>query len=284
MIFEYDFSSYFLPLAAGRLHYLDEGRGPAVLLVHGNPTWSYYYRNLIKVLAKRFRVIAPDHLGCGLSDKPADYHYKLENHIANLASLLDHLGLERFSMVVHDWGGPIGLGVVEQNGFELEKLVLLNTAAYRSSRIPLRISICRWPLLGRILVQGLNGFAAAAVHMAVTGKMDKKIAAGYLTPYDNWSNRRAIYEFVKDIPLRGDHQSYRKLVEIEMSLNRLRENRTPTTLLWGGRDFCFNDHFYSEWRQRLPEAESHYFDHWGHYILEDGRGVIEPLIEEFLIR
>lgn len=284
MIFEYDFSSHFLPLAAGRLHYIDEGRGPAVVLVHGNPTWSYYYRNLIKVLAKRFRVIAPDHLGCGLSEKPARFHYNLENHIANLGSLIDHLGLQRFSMVVHDWGGAIGLGVVEYNEVDLEKLVLLNTAAYRSTRIPLRISMCRWPLLGKILVQGGNAFAAAAVHMAVGRKMDRKIAAGYLKPYDSWKNRRAIYEFVKDIPLRSDHQSYRKLVEIEMSLDRLREKQVPAAILWGGRDFCFNDHFYSEWRRRFPEAESQYFDDWGHYILEDGRGEIEPIIEKFLVR
>jgi pimeloyl-ACP methyl ester carboxylesterase len=284
LIFEYDFSSHSLRLPAGRLHYLDEGRGPAVLLVHGNPTWSYYYRNLIMILAKRFRVIAPDHLGCGLSDKPADYEYKLENHIVNLCTLLDHLGLQRFSMVVHDWGGSIGLGAVEQNNVKLEKLVLLNTAAYRSTRIPLRISICRWPLLGRILVQGLNAFAGAAVRMAVAGKMDKRVAAGYLKPYDSWANRRAIYEFVRDIPLRSDHRSYRKLVEIEMSLDGFREKQTPVSLLWGGKDFCFNDHFYNEWRRRLPEAEARYFGDWGHYILEDGRGKIEPIIEEFLIR
>ncbi len=284
MIFEYDFSSHYLPLSAGRLHYLDEGRGPVVLLVHGNPTWSYYYRNLVRVLAKRFRVVVPDHFGCGLSDKPVDYDYRLENHIVNLCTLLDHLGVQRFSLVVHDWGGAIGLGAVEQHGAELEKLVLLNTAAYRSTRIPLRISICRWPLLGRILVQGCNAFAGAAVHMAVSRTMDKRVAAGYLKPYDSWHNRRALYEFVRDIPLHSRHQSYQRLVEIEMSIDKIRDERTPVSLLWGGRDFCFNDHFYDEWRQRLPGSEARYFDDWGHYVLEDGRGEIETIIEEFLTR
>jgi pimeloyl-ACP methyl ester carboxylesterase len=284
VIFEYDFSPHYLPLPAGRLHYLDEGSGPMVLLVHGNPTWSYYYRNLVACLSQNFRVIAPDHLGCGFSDKPRRYEYTLENHITNLCSLLDHLGADRFSMVVHDWGGAIGLGLVEQSGRELEKLVILNTAAFRSSRIPLRISVCRWPVVGRILVQGLNGFARAAIYMAVTKKMDPRVAAGYLKPYDNWQNRRAIHGFVKDIPLRPDHRSYARLVRVEQSLLRLTEKQTPVSILWGGQDFCFNDHFYQEWRLRLPDSEHRYFDGWGHYILEDGRGQIEPIIEEYLSR
>lgn len=284
MIFEYDFPSHYLKLPAGRLHYLDEGSGPIVLLVHGNPTWSYYYRNLVTCLSKNFRVIVPDHLGCGLSDKPDRYEYTLDNHIANLGALLDHLQADTVSMVVHDWGGAIGLGQIEQSGRELERLVLLNTAAFRSRRIPFRISVCRWPLVGRLLVQGGNGFARAAVYMAVTKKMDRRIAAGYLKPYDNWHNRRAIHAFVKDIPLQPNHRSYARLVRIEKSLARLRENRTPVSILWGGQDFCFNDHFYEQWRQRLPDSEYQYFEKWGHYILEDGRGRIEPIIEEFLLR
>ena len=284
MIFEYDFPSHYLALPAGRLHYLDEGSGPTVMLIHGNPTWSYYYRNLTKVLSKHFRVIVPDHLGCGLSDKPADYHYKLENHIKNLCSLVEHLGVKRISMVVHDWGGAIGLGMVEQGEVELDKLVLLNTAAYRSTRIPLRISICRWPVIGKILVQGGNAFAGAAVYMAVTRRMDSRVAAAYLKPYDSWDNRRATYEFVKDIPLQSHHQSYQKLVAIEKSLSLIREKRVPVALFWGGKDFCFNHYFYDQWLKRFPDIEPRYFNDWGHYLLEDGRGEIEPLIDEFLSR
>ncbi len=283
-MFEYDFNSHYVTLPAGRLHYLDEGSGPMVLLVHGNPTWSYYYRNLVACLSKNFRVIAPDHLGCGMSDKPDRYDYTLENHIANLCTLLDHLDATTVSMVVHDWGGAIGLGQIEQSGRELEKLVILNTAAFRSHRIPFRISVCRWPVVGRILVQGFNAFAGAAIYMAVEKRLDPRVAAGYLKPYDNWHNRRAIHEFVKDIPLQPEHRSYARLVRIEESLARLKEKQIPVSILWGGRDFCFNDYFYEQWRQRLPDGEFHYFDRWGHYILEDGRGQIEPLIEDFLLR
>lgn len=284
LLFEYSFASKYLQLSQGRLHYLDEGAGPAVVMVHGNPTWSYYYRNLVKTLSSRFRVIVPDHLGCGLSDKPLDFDYTLENHIDNLLLLLNHLEIERTSMVVHDWGGPVGLGAAADEGVELEKLVILNTAAFRSTRIPFRIRICRWPLIGKFLVQGLNGFAGAAVFMAVEKKMAKEVAKGYLSPYDSWNHRLAVYEFVKDIPMNPAHRSYSTLVQIEKSLENLKNRRVPAAIFWGGKDFCFNDYFYEQWKDRMPEAEFHYFKDWGHYVLEDGKGRIETLIDQFLRR
>ena len=284
LLFEYSFASKYLQLSQGRLHYLDEGAGPAVVMVHGNPTWSYYYRNLVKTLSSRFRVIVPDHLGCGLSDKPLDFDYTLENHIDNLLLLLNHLEIERTSMVVHDWGGPVGLGAAADEGVELEKLVILNTAAFRSTRIPFRIRICRWPLIGKFLVQGLNGFAGAAVFMAVEKKMAKEVAKGYLSPYDSWNHRLAVYEFVKDIPMNSAHRSYSTLVRIEKSLGTIKNRRVPAAIFWGGKDFCFNDYFYEQWKDRMPEAECHYFKDWGHYVLEDGKGRIETLIDQFLRR
>ncbi len=284
LLFEYSFASNYLHLSQGRLHYLDEGAGPAVVLVHGNPTWSYYYRNLVKTLSSRCRVIVPDHLGCGLSDKPLHFDYTLENHIDNLLLLLKHLEIDRASMVVHDWGGAIGLGAAADEGVELEKLVILNTAAFRSTRIPFRIRICRWPLIGKFLVQGLNGFAGAAVFMAVEKKMAKEVAKGYLCPYDSWNHRRAVYEFVKDIPMNPAHRSYATLVRIEKSLENLKMRKVPAAIFWGGKDFCFNDYFYEQWKHLLPEAECHYFKDWGHYVLEDGKGRIETLVDQFLRR
>ena len=121
----YPFASNFYEAREGRIHYLDEGTGPVVVMVHGNPTWSFLYRDLIRELRADHRCIAIDHLGCGLSDKPASGTYRLEAHLANLAGLLDHLGVTRFSLVVHDWGGPIGLGACAAMGvvpFLLESL------------------------------------------------------------------------------------------------------------------------------------------------------------------
>lgn len=284
MIPDFQFNSQYVTVNGARMHYVDEGKGETVTLVHGNPTWSYYYRNIIKLLSKRYRVIVPDHIGCGLSDKPSSFAYTLKNHIDNLSALLCELGVKKTSLIVHDWGGAIGLGAAAFHDIELEKLVVLNTAAFRSTRIPLRISICRWPLLGDFLVKGLNGFAVAATFMAVARPMKREVAAAYVKPYSSWRNRIAVHEFVKDIPLKPGHRSYQTLVDLERYVDGLADQPPPMIILWGGKDFCFNDHFYEEWRRRFPTAEYHYFENFGHYILEDGKGFVEPIIEKFLGR
>lgn len=279
---EYPFQPRFFDLDGHRLAYLDEGQGPVVVMVHGNPSWSYLYRNLVSGLRDRYRCIVPDHIGCGFSDKPQSYPYRLRTHIDNLERLLDHLGVERCTLVVHDWGGAIGMGWAGRHPERVAGAVVLNTAAFCSRRIPLRIAVCRWPLIGPLLVRGLNGFAGAAVFMAVRKRLRPEVAKGFLAPYDSWRNRIAVLRFVEDIPMEADHPSWPTLVEVEQSLARLRD--MPLMLCWGGRDFCFNDSFYQEWRRRFPQAEAHYFPEAGHYVLEDGLEAISPLIEDFLHR
>ena len=279
---EYPFEPRHFEVDGHSLTYLDEGQGPAVVMVHGNPSWSYLYRNLVSALRDRFRCIVPDHLGCGFSDKPADYPYRLANHVDNLERLLEELGIERCILVVHDWGGAIGMGWAGRHPERVAGVVVLNTAAFRSNRLPLRISLCRWPLLGSLLVRGLNGFARAATFMAVTHPMRPAIAAGFLAPYDSWRNRIAVLRFVEDIPMDAQHPSWETLVGIEASLPHLQH--CPMLLCWGGRDFCFNDTFFEEWRRRFPQAEAHYFPEAGHYVLEDGLADILPLIKGFLAR
>lgn len=265
----------------GHLHaYLDEGQGPAVVMVHGNPSWSYLYRGLAAHLRRDHRVIVPDHLGCGFSDKPQDYPYRLKNHLDNLDQLLETLGIKDCVLVVHDWGGAIGMGWAGRHPDQVRGLVVLNTAAFCSRRIPWRIRICRWPLLGALLVRGLNGFAGAAVHMAVAGKMPRAIQKGFLAPYRNWRDRVAIHRFVQDIPLDPRHPSWPTLKEVEENLEKLRD--TPMLICWGGRDFCFNRHFYDEWLARFPDAQAHYFPEAGHYVLEDALVEISPLVDAFL--
>ncbi len=278
---DYPFASNFLQIDGHRLHYIDEGEGPVIVMVHGNPTWSYYYRRLISLFSASFRVVVLDHLGCGLSDKPQTYNYSLENHIDNLTTLLQALEIDRCSLIVHDWGGAIGMGYAGRNPDSVEKIVVLNTAAFRSTRIPLRIRICRWPLLGKILVCGFNGFAWPATFMAVTKPMEREVARAYVAPYDTWKNRVAIHAFVQDIPLDASHTSYKTLLEVEKGLNQLREKEIPMLILWGGKDFCFNRYFFDEWRERFPEAERHYFDDAGHYILEDAFVEIKPKLQTF---
>jgi haloalkane dehalogenase len=262
------------------MSYLDVGEGPVVVMLHGNPSWSFFYRNLAGLLKQGYRVIVPDHLGCGLSDKPQDYFYCLANHIANVEDLLGALRVKKLTLVVHDWGGAIGMGYAVRHPEKINSLVIFNTAAFRSSKIPWRIRICRTPLLGPLLIRGLNAFAGAAVHMAVVKKMPDEIARGYLLPYDSWTNRIATLRFVQDIPLSANDPSWRTLTEIEQGLPLF--NHTPMLICWGGRDFCFNDHFYEQWRARFPQAECHYFANAGHYVLEDAFDRIGPLVEKFL--
>jgi pimeloyl-ACP methyl ester carboxylesterase len=277
---EYPFEPLYFSVDGHALAYLDEGEGLPVVMVHGNPSWSYLYRNLVSAFRDRYRCIVPDHLGCGSSDKPTNYPYRLHNHVDNLERLLDALAIDRCILIVHDWGGAIGMGWAGRHPERVAGVVVLNTAAFRSQRIPLRIAICRWPFLGPLLVRGLNGFARAATFMAVARPMRSEIAQGFLAPYDNWHNRIAVHRFVQDIPMDPHHPSWNTLVAVEQSLVRLRS--CPMLICWGGQDFCFNDSFYNEWQHRFPEADAHYFPEASHYVLEDGFADILPLVNEFL--
>ncbi len=263
------------------MHYLDEGQGPPIILLHGNPTWSYYYRHLVRVLCQNFRVIAIDHMGSGLSDKPEKYSYTLAKHIENLTILIDTLKLSSLSLVVHDWGGAIGFGYATRYPDQIDSIVILNTAAFRSQRIPFRIQICRWPVIGKFIVKGLNGFARPATSMAVTKPLEKQVKNSYLYPYDSWKNRIGVYGFVKDIPLNKNHISYETLLSIEKRLPELKKRMIAMLVIWGGQDFCFNDHFYKQWQNYFPDAAYHYLEDCGHYVLEDAQGVAEPIIESF---
>ena len=252
----------------GVMSYLDEGQGDeAVVMVHGNPTWSFFYRNLVLGLRSGLRCIVPDHLGCGLSDKPQDFHYTLSEHIKNLRALLDSLKLKKIHLIVHDWGGPIGLGTALQRPDELGRVVILNTAAFADTVVPARIRLCRVPLLGEVLVRGFNGFAGPATWMSVTKPLTPEVKQGFLFPYDSWANRIATHRFVVDIPDGRGGASDLALARIEENLGILRER--PVRILWGGKDFCFNRHYYERWKQTVPEAQADYFASAGHYVLED---------------
>jgi haloalkane dehalogenase len=280
----YSFAPHYLALEAARYHYLDEGAGLPLLLVHGNPTWSFYWRKLILALRPRFRLIAPDHIGCGLSDKPVNYRYSLEKHIENLCRLIAELDLRDVTLVAQDWGGVIGLGAVLRERSRFARIVLSNTAAFRSRQMPWRIRICRTPILGALLVRGLNGFARAALHMAMAHpeRLTPAARAGYLAPYDSWARRIAIERFVDDIPMRPRHPSYPTLLEIERGLPSLAD--LPTELIWGMKDWCFTPAFLERFLEFWPHAEVHRLANAGHWALEDETDTVIRLIEQFAAR
>ena len=267
-----------------KYHYLDEGRGETLLMLHGNPTWSFYYRNLILEFKKSYRCVVPDHMGMGKSDKPQFYPYKLSQHIDNLAALVCELTLKDITLVVHDWGGAIGMGFAIRYPKKVKRLILFNTAAFLSEKIPIRLSLCRIPGLGSLAIRGFNAFALAATTMACKNRdrMKDEVKAGYLAPYNNYSNRIGNLRFVQDIPMSSVHPSYSLVKEIEENLGQFAN--LPVMIVWGEKDFVFNRHFLKKWTEIYPHAVVHRISDAGHYVVEDAYERIIPLMGSFLQR
>ena len=279
---EYPFTPRFHAVEGALQHYVDEGPqgGRTLLFLHGNPTWSFAFRHLIRDLSRDHRCVAPDHVGCGLSDKPADYPYRLARHVENVEALVVGLDLDRITLVLHDWGGAIGMGFARRHPERIERIVAMNTAAFPSERIPFRIAVCRVPVFGRLAVHGLNAFARAATWMAVEKPLSPLAKRGYLLPYDTWDHRVATLAFVEDIPMSPDHPSWDELVAIERALPRFADR--PTGLFWGLRDWCFTPEFRDGWLERLPEARRHDYPQAGHYLFEDAREELTRDVRGFL--
>jgi cis-3-alkyl-4-acyloxetan-2-one decarboxylase len=282
------FRSHFYQCGPHRLHYLDEGSGPPVVMVHGNPNWVYYWRNLIPALSDRFRCLAIDHIGCGLSDKPGDdqYQYTLSQRIDDFTHWLDSLALNQpISLVAHDWGGMIACGFAVQHPHRVDKLVMLNTAAFplpASKPVPWQLRLARTPGLGAWLVRGFNAFSRGAVTSCVTRRpMSRAVAEAYCRPYDSWAHRIAVHRFVQDIPLHPGDRAWSTVQDIATGLPQLRGK--PMLLGWGDRDFVFDHHFLAEWQRRFPDALLKQYPDCGHYVLEDAAEELIPAIREFLL-
>jgi haloalkane dehalogenase len=278
----YPFELHWFDLDGLRYHYLDEGPddAPVVVMVHGNPTWSFYYRKMVRDLKENYRVIVPDHIGCGLSDKPQNYNYTLEQHIQNLEKLIETLALEDITLMMHDWGGAIGTGYATRHSENISKLIILNTAAFYKPVVHFSLRFVRMPLIGDILIRGFNGFVRTALFTAVTRRLSSQVRKGYLTPYNNWRNRVAVLRFVQDIPWEDDHPTRKTLNEIDSRLTMLRDK--PMLICWGAKDFVFNNAFLDGWRERFPDADVHVFEDVGHYTVEDAHERILPLARVFL--
>lgn len=283
----FPFKRNYLQLNGQNYHYLNEGSGEPVVMVHGNPSWSFYYRNLVTALSTQYQCIVPDHIGCGLSDKPSDkeYHYTLEQRIKDLEALLDHLNIkENITLVVHDWGGMIGMGYAARYPERIKRLVVLNTAAFnlpKSKRFPWPLWICRNTYLGTVLVRGFNAFSSIASYVGVKRKaMSKAIRQAYVAPFNSWKNRISTLRFVQDIPLLPHHRNYLLIEDIEQSLNKFQH--TPTLICWGLKDFVFDKHFLEVWKTKMPHAQVNEFSDCGHYILEDASNEVINHIQDFL--
>lgn len=284
----FPFDSRFINNSGFNYHYLDEGSGEPILMVHGNPTWSFFFRNLVQALKTDYRTIVPDHIGCGMSEKPSeeDYEYTLERRVKDLENLVDHLKLDKLTLVLHDWGGMIGMAFAARNPEKIQRIVLMNTCGFHKPEtkpFPWRLRICRDTRVGAFMVRGFNAFSLSATRMCVTRrKMPKKIREAYLSPYNNWENRLAVLKFVQDIPLSKEDESFDIVTQTEEKLDLFKD--LPILILWGDKDFVFDHHFLQKWQNIYPHAEVHRFEDVGHYILEDAWEEVVPLMKQFLLR
>lgn len=270
------------------LSYLDEGPrdGEVVVMVHGNPSWSYYWRNLVSGLSEKYRCIVPDHVGMGLSDKPGDdrYEYTLQSRVDDLAKLLEHLGIDGpVTLAVHDWGGMIGFGWALSHQAQVKRLVVTNTAAFplpAAKKMPWQLTLGRDLKLGAFVIRAFNAFSAGASYLGVEKKMPADVRRAYVAPYDSWANRISTVRFMQDIPLAPGDKAWPLL---EQAGRRLHEYaKLPAFIGWGLQDFVFDKHFLDGFRAALPDAEVMAFDDAGHYVLEDKAAVLVPAIRRFL--
>jgi haloalkane dehalogenase len=252
-------------------------------MLHGNPTWSFYYRQLVSALKDRYRCIVPDHIGCGLSDKPGDdeYDYHLERRIADVDTLVNHLQLDQpLTLVVHDWGGMIGFGWATTTPDSVSRTVVMNTAAFRipaDKKLPAALWLAGKTPVGSLMVRGLNAFSASAARVAFKKPVNNSVRKAYTGPYDSWDNRIATLRFVQDIPLREGDRGFDIIERTEQGLPLFADK--PALIGWGLMDFVFDETFYRDWQTWLPDAELHPYEDCGHYILEDaGQDLIGHIV------
>jgi cis-3-alkyl-4-acyloxetan-2-one decarboxylase len=288
---DYPFSGQHLEVRPGiRMHYLDEGprEAPVMLMLHGNPSWSYYWRHLVLGLRDRFRCIVPDHIGMGLSDKPGDdrYDYTLASRVADLDALMSQvLPQGDLTLAVHDWGGMIGFGWALAHAERVQRLVILNTAAFplpAAKKMPWQLTLGRDMKLGALAIRGFNAFAAGAARFGVERRMPRAVRRAYNAPYDSWANRIATLRFVQDIPLSPADRAWALVEEAGRRMPAFADR--PAFIGWGLRDFVFDRHFLDGFTAALPSAEVHAFEDAGHYVLEDKHEVLVPAVRAFLER
>jgi haloalkane dehalogenase len=286
---DYPFERHTFDLHGIKMNYIDEGPkdAPPILMLHGNPTWSFYFRRLIAALRPQYRVIVPDHVGMGLSDRPDEQHYgyTLARRVIDLEKLFLSLNLHRnLTLVLHDWGGMIGTAFATDHPERIARIVVLNTGGFalpKTKKMPWQLTLARTPILGALLVRGLNAFSRGAVKDCVMQPMPKDVANAYLAPYNSWGNRLAVHRFIQDIPLRPGDRAWAIVDNVEKHLSQFQD--VPMLVCWGMRDFVFDIHFLNRWIELFPAAQVHRFENAGHYVLEDAHEQIIPLVQDFLI-
>jgi olefin beta-lactone synthetase len=263
-----------------RMHYVDEGSGPVVVCLHGNPTWGFLFRNLIARLRQDYRVIVPDHVGCGLSDQPTDVFFTAADRIAHLEDLLGQLGVGRFSLVMHDWGGPIGTGLAVRRPADIERLVYFNTTLAEMDLLPGMIRRAASPLIGRLLTQHTMRFVKLLTSFGAVHTLPPEIKQGYHRPYRTRDSRRAIWGFVRDIPFGPSHPTSPLMADMVARLPSLAAK--PVKIIWGMNDPCFHPGILRHVAARFPQADVVEIPAASHLVLEDAADQSIAAVAAFL--
>ncbi len=268
---EYPFKSNFIQLPMGKMHYVDEGTGEPVIMVHGNPGWSFEFRNVIKGLGENFRCVVPDHIGFGLSDKPSGWDYRPQSHAANFERLMNHLSLTNLTLLVNDWGGPIALSYAIKYPDKIKRIVILNTWLWDVSREKhfRRFSSFMGGPLGRFLIRNFNFFGKVVVKKAMGNPvgLSKNIHAHYYKHLRKPEDRKGCYVFPKEIIASADW-----LATLWKQHERIRQ--IPATIIWGMKDIAFREKDLEYWRAHWPEAEVIKLPQAGHFPQEEAPEII----------
>ena len=268
------------PGSGYRMHYVDEGRGPVVVCLHGNPTWGFLFRDLIASLSRDHRVIVPDHVGCGLSDQPGDVFFRAADRVGHLEELLDHLDVRRFSLVMHDWGGSLGTGLAVRRPADVERLIYFNTTLAETDLLPGMIRRAASPMVGRLLTQDTTWFIRLLTSLGAAHRLSDEVKQGYHHPYRTRASRRAIWGFVRDIPFRDTHPTAALMSEVVDRLPALADK--PVKIIWGMKDPCFHPEMLRHFAARFPSAEVVRIPDASHLVLEDAPARVIAEVRDFL--
>jgi len=277
---EYPFQPHFFEQKAGQMHYVDEGSGELVVLVHGTPTWSFLYRHLIKALAPDFRVVAPDHIGFGLSAKPENWSYLPQDHAQNLTHLIEGLGLKDINLVVHDFGGPIGLSYAIEHPENVKRITILNTFMWSlkgDSAFEIPGKVFNNPL-GRFAYKRLN-FSAVFMVRAAWGdkkKLTPEIHRHYIQALPSPADRQGTWVFLQE--LIGSSSWYQSLWDRRDSIRN-----KPALILWGMKDIAFKQKELGRWEKLFPQAQVICFPEAGHFLQEEEGPQIAAHVRNFLV-
>lgn len=275
---EYPFAAHTLEVEGGRMHYVDEGDGPPVVMVHGTPTWSFLYRHLIKDISRNYRCIAMDHLGFGLSDKPAGWSYRAADHARNVAALIERLGLKDLTLVAHDFGGSIGLSYAIDHPENVSRMVLFNTWMWPfDDPTALRVGKLMGGPIGKLLYTRLNFSPRVIVKGAwgdkrtLTPALHRHYTAVHPTPQDRYGMWMLAREVVEAAPW------WQSLWD-----RRDRIADIPALLLWGMRDPAIKPDNLARWQGCLNDAQTITFPATGHFVPEEQPAAVGAAVGEFL--